>query len=156
MANRGKIAGKTQAVAEYLEHGRRELVRLAEELHGGKYAPCLMEYFAYGCDTPSRSMLYRRFGRWENFVATTGLMLAEPSYYYEQSKRRGQTLGQAQAQRVQEIEEQMEQTARRIAASAVDVEAELHPKGMQAKPVQKRIYNWQRRCHEIVTVFALI
>lgn len=65
-----------------------EMHRLAEELHGGQYAPNQAEFALYAVDMPDRTKLSMAFGEWKNACADCGLTLAEPQYYYQKRRER--------------------------------------------------------------------
>ena len=85
--------------AEIAERILPEMVRLANELHGGLYAPCQSEFILYAeGNMPDRTKLSMAFGKWENAVADCGLTLAEPIYYYQKRREREESaLWQSQA-----------------------------------------------------------
>jgi hypothetical protein len=76
---------------EYLERIRPEVLRLAEELHGGVYAPNQSEYMQFASKPVDRTTVVKAFGPWGNVAAACGLPLADAKYYYHKAQeRRGQ------------------------------------------------------------------
>lgn len=73
---------------EVLERILPEMLRLAHELHGGQYAPNQAEFLSMSEEMPDRTKLFMAFGKWENAVASCGLTLAEPKYYWQKARER--------------------------------------------------------------------
>ncbi len=82
---------KAKEIADRMDAiGRAEMVRLAQELHGGKYAPSMAEYEAFAIDEAgTKTFISKRYpGGWEVFAAACGLEMAEYEYYYYKAKER--------------------------------------------------------------------
>jgi hypothetical protein len=73
---------------EYLERIRPEVLRLAEELHDGLYAPSQSEYMQFARKPVDRTTTTKAFGPWGNVAAACGLKLADAKYYYHKAKER--------------------------------------------------------------------
>lgn len=66
-----------------------ECTRIANELHGGRYAPNPAEYEQFrDASAPFKTFIYKHFDGWPAFAAACGLTVGEPAYYYGAAKQR--------------------------------------------------------------------
>lgn len=136
-----------------------EMIRLSEELHGGRYAPNSVEFFYFKAVQISRRVIYQRYHGWPQWAEWCGLEVADRGYYFKAAQERGASIPAMVRKEEADEEALLASVSERIEGQIARARAALQPPlGLQSKGgYQKReIYCWRQRKFVPVLIASLV